>query len=203
EVFAVGVAVDLFQILDPLDVGARLCELDPDAVAPPAVDVVLAGVVGGERGALVTVLLQQVAQVPRSVADVDLRVVQVVDAERGSAGVERNSLGRVRQQLHQANRAGARPRIRLELGLLVDDSSQKGRIEIVVACVTANDLLVVQRVPEPLPPPRLRRLHHDERQQHAAGEHRSRQKAPHAVSLPTTSATKSSSSSSVPSLTYV
>src|SRR5262249_55732843 len=103
----------------------------------------------------------------------------------------------------QADRAGARARTRLELRLLVDHRGEKSRIEVVVACVAPDDLLVAQRIPQPLPPARLRRLHQDDRQHHAAGEDDHREEAPHVVSLPTTSATKASSSSSVPSLTYV
>src|SRR5207245_863004 len=71
------VAVDVLQALDPLDVGPRLRERDPLPVCPPAINVFLARVVRGERGSLVAVLVQQMPQVPRAVADVDLRVIEI------------------------------------------------------------------------------------------------------------------------------
>jgi hypothetical protein len=65
---------------DLLDVRARLRELDPDAAAAPRVDVALSRVVGGERRReVVVVAVKQVAEVPRAVADVDLRVEQTTN----------------------------------------------------------------------------------------------------------------------------
>src|SRR4029079_4129198 len=104
--------------------------------------------------------------------------------------------------LHQADRTRAGASVGLEFRLLVDHRGDQRRIEAVVTRVPAHDLLVAKRVPEPLPPGRLRTLSQPDRQQHTAGEHDHREEAPHAVSLPTTSATKASSSASVPSLTY-
>ena len=66
-------AVDVLQVLDLLDVRARLGELDLLAVRAPAVDVPLAGVVRGEDEPLAVVLLEEVVEVPRAVADVDRR----------------------------------------------------------------------------------------------------------------------------------
>ena len=54
----VRVAVDLLQLLDAVDVGPGLGELDLLPRRAPAVDVALAGVVGGERELLVVVLAQ-------------------------------------------------------------------------------------------------------------------------------------------------
>ena len=56
-------------MLDPLDVVTRLRKRDPRAFGPPAVDVVLPRVVGGQGGPLVVVLVQQVAQIPGAVAE--------------------------------------------------------------------------------------------------------------------------------------
>jgi len=58
ELGTVGLTVDLLQVLDPLDVGARLCELDPLAGTTPPVDVVLTGVVGRQRILFVAVLVE-------------------------------------------------------------------------------------------------------------------------------------------------
>src|SRR5437868_12517486 len=99
ELGAVRVAVDPLEVLDARDVVPRLRELDRLALRPPVVDVLLASVVRGEGRPLVAVLLDQVPQVPRSVADVELRVRQVGDAERRSARVHRDPLRRARQEL--------------------------------------------------------------------------------------------------------
>ena len=60
--FAPRLAVDVLQVLDPLDVRARLGELDLLAVRAPAVDVPLARVVRGEHEPLVVVLLEEVVR---------------------------------------------------------------------------------------------------------------------------------------------
>ena len=84
-----------------LHVVARLGERDvvgdPEALAarrrraPPLVDLALARVVGGERQHLVAVVvLEQVAQVPRAVGDVDLRRREVALLERGAARLARD-----------------------------------------------------------------------------------------------------------------
>jgi len=60
------------------DVVASLLELDPHMRLLPAVDVLLARVVGGEGEPLVVVVpIEQVPEVPRAVTDVDVRVRQV------------------------------------------------------------------------------------------------------------------------------
>src|SRR5947208_12332439 len=79
------VAVNAFQLLDAGDVGARLGVADAGPASEPAVDVVLARVVGGERRTLVVVLVEQVPQVPSAVANVDLGVVEVFRAEARAA----------------------------------------------------------------------------------------------------------------------
>src|SRR4029077_10898704 len=101
------------QALDLGDVVARLVELDADVLALPAVDVLLAGVVGGERQLLVAVVpLEEMPEVPRTVADVDVRVREVGDAETAAARVLRDALGRVRRQLHEADGACVRASVR-------------------------------------------------------------------------------------------
>src|SRR5207253_9141556 len=102
----------------------------------------------------------------------------------------------------QADCTRVRARVGLELRLLVDDRRQQGGIQAVVARMAADDLLVTQRVPEPLPPARLGRLEHGERPQQPTCEHQDRQNSRHAMSRAITSATNASSSSSVPSFTY-
>src|SRR5919108_1192909 len=81
EIFRVTTPIKRLQVLDALYVMACLREDDPLPVRPPAVDIVLARVVRRERGALVAVLVDQVAQVPGSVAHVDLRIVEIADPE--------------------------------------------------------------------------------------------------------------------------
>src|SRR5438034_1433312 len=139
---AVGVAIDALEVLDAVDITARLRELDALSLLQPGVDVVLPRVVGGEREALVSVLVEEVSQVPGAVADVDLRVVEVADAETGAAGVNGDPLRGRGQELHQPDRTRARARIGPELALLVDDSGEQGRVEVVVLGVPADDLLV-------------------------------------------------------------
>src|SRR5437762_4079980 len=108
---AVGVAIDALEVLDPVDIAARFRELDALALLQPGVDVVLPRVVGGEREALVAVLVEKVSQVPGAVTDVDLRVVEIADAETGAAGVDGDPLRGRGQELHQPDRARARARV--------------------------------------------------------------------------------------------
>src|SRR5205814_10130179 len=110
-------AVDALQAFHPVDVRSRLAEADAAAGLQPRVDVLLARVVRGEGRLLVVVLVQQMAQVPRAVADVQLGVVQIRDDELRAAGVHRDSLRRSGQQLHQADRARARLHVGAELAL--------------------------------------------------------------------------------------
>src|SRR3954451_2540374 len=146
---AVDTAIDALQLLDPLDVMPRLGERDPAALAAPEVDVVLTGVVGGEGEPLVAVLVEEVPEVPRAVADVDLGVVEVGDAEARPAGAQGNALGGARKELHQADRSGPRAGVSVELALLVDDRGEERAVEVVVARVAPDDRLVAERVPEP------------------------------------------------------
>src|SRR5437763_15638980 len=104
-------------MLDPRDVVPGLGEGDPPPLGAPGVDVLLAGVVDRERGPLVAVLVEQMAQVPRAVADVDLRVVDIADSEARASGEYGDPLRSRRQELHQADRAGARARVSVELAL--------------------------------------------------------------------------------------
>src|SRR5829696_4693628 len=74
ELRRVGAGVDRLQLLHALDVVPCLRELDLAALLAPAVDVRLAGVVRRERQFLVVVLVEQVTEIPRAVANVQLRV---------------------------------------------------------------------------------------------------------------------------------
>src|SRR4029079_6523876 len=95
----------------------------------PAVDVLLAGVVRSEREPLVAVLRQQVMEIPGAVAHVQLRVVEIGEDELRSAGADRDALRGRGLELHQADRAGARLRIRAKLRLLVDHGGEERGIE--------------------------------------------------------------------------
>src|SRR4029077_20466710 len=96
------------QLLDPRDIGTRFRELDALAGAAPAVDVVLARVVRGQGVLLVAVFLEEVAEVPGAVADVDLGVVEILDSELRATRVDGDTLGRVLEKLHQPDGAGTR-----------------------------------------------------------------------------------------------
>src|ERR1043165_4005218 len=92
ELLAVGLRADVAQVEDVVDVLLRLRETDSAPARLPAVDVLLAGVVCSQREPLAPVLREQPAQVPRAVADVDLRVVEVRDDETGAARPDRDPL---------------------------------------------------------------------------------------------------------------
>src|SRR6476661_781943 len=142
------------------------------------------------------------AEIPGAVADVDLGVVEILDFEPRAAGMEGNSFRRVRKELHQADRAGGRPGIGFELRLLIDDRRQKRGVEVVVARVAAHDLLVGERIPESLPPPRLRRLQRGERGEQRPDEQDEAEGPFHVLRSVITPATNASRSASDPSLTY-
>src|SRR3954465_2095503 len=105
ELFGVLAAVGAAGVEHLADVLAGLRERDVlgdaerlAAVAgplPPAVDLALPRVVGGERERLVAVVArEQVAQVPGAVGDVDLRIRQVALLEPRAAGLSRDVVGR-------------------------------------------------------------------------------------------------------------
>src|SRR5207244_1962843 len=58
----------------------------------------------------------------------------------------------VGKELHEADRPRARLHVRAELALLVDDPGEQSRIEPVVPCVSPDDRLILEGVPEPHPP---------------------------------------------------
>src|SRR5262249_47150261 len=122
--------------------------------------------------------------------------------EARPACVHGDSLCGRRKQLHEPDRPGLRPRVGLELRLLVDDRREQRGIEVVVVRMASDDLLVVERIPDAFPPRRLRRLERDERDPDPPGEDDCGDDAPHPVNRAMTSATNASSPSSVPSLTY-
>src|SRR5436190_19357461 len=92
------------------------------------------------------------ADVPGAVANVDLGGVEIGDPEPGTAGSLGDPHCRLWQQLHEADRSAVRARLSLELALLVDHRRQQRRVEPVVAGVAADDLAVVEWVPEPVVP---------------------------------------------------
>src|SRR5262245_5715687 len=105
-------------MLDTIDVVARLGEDDAPPVTAPLVDVLLPRVVRGKGCSLVAVPVEQMAEVPGAVANVDLGRVQILDAEPAATCVNRDALGCVREQLHQPDRARARLGVGAELALL-------------------------------------------------------------------------------------
>src|SRR5919199_333061 len=141
------------------------------------------------------------AEVPGAVADVDLRLVEGVDAEARAAGADGDPLRRRRLELHQADRARARAGARPELALLVDDRREERRVEPVVPRVPADDLVVGERIAEPLVPRRLRAVDVREARGGDAEEPEERDRAPH-DSRSSTSPANRSRSASEPSFTY-
>ena len=112
---------------------------------PPLVDLALPRVVGGERqDRVAVVLVEQVAQVPGAVGDVDLRRGEVGALEAGAAGLARDVVGRLGHQLHQALGAGVRGLV-AEARLGVDDARDQRRVEPLVGGLLADDVLVAQR----------------------------------------------------------
>ena len=98
-----------------------------------SVDVPLTRVVGGERGADVVVAVDQLPQIPRAVAHVELRVEQVVDDEAVAAGAHGDAL---RRCPGGAASARSRPRPsarRVEPALGVDHRGEQRRLEVVVS----------------------------------------------------------------------
>src|SRR5687768_5298343 len=95
KLLAVRVGVDALRVEHLVDVVARLGKLDSEALLAPFVDVPRPRVIRGERDADVVVAVQQVPEVPRPVADVDLRVEQVGDDEAVSPGSRRDALRRI------------------------------------------------------------------------------------------------------------
>src|SRR5919201_3581357 len=105
QLLPVTASVEGLQVLDSCDIVARLGERDAFTSPVPLVDVLLPCVVRGQGRSFVLVLVQQVTQVPRAVANVDLGVVELVDPEPGAACVDSDPLGGIGKQLHQADRA--------------------------------------------------------------------------------------------------
>src|SRR5262249_15060075 len=144
---AIRMAVYTFELFDAIDVTPRLGETDPATLGDPAIDVVLAGVVRSKRHLLLSVLVQQVAEIPRAVADVDLGFAEAAAPERRPPRATCDAEGGRRQELHQPDRPRTRARVRVELALLVDDRREQGRVEMVVPRMAPDDRVVVQRVP--------------------------------------------------------
>ena len=193
------VAVHALQMLDTIDVGARLGEADSLSRLEPPVDVPLPGVVRGERGPLVPVPVLEMAEVPGAVADVDLRVEQIGGRELRAARPHGDPVRGHRRELHQPDRARLRLRTGVELRLLVDHRREQGRIDAVLTRMHAHVLGVAQRIAQPLEPRRARcdDVHgdgcHDQEGEQEAGT-----KADHDERSCITDPTNASSSSSEP-----
>src|SRR5206468_1558061 len=97
-----------------------------------------------------------------------------------------------------------RPRVGVELRLLLDHRRQQSRIQVVMGGVAADDRRVLQRIPEPRVPGRLGVLQVDERAAEDDDEGCEEGETPQRddESFSTTPATNASSASSEPSLTY-
>ncbi len=113
--------------------------------------------VGGERQPRLTVEIAEVREIPGAVAHVDLGVVEIRDDEAVSPGPERDPLRRLREELHQPDRARARARVGVELALRVDHAREQRGRQIVVPGMCPDDRLVAKRVADPLVPLRLGR----------------------------------------------
>jgi len=113
-------------------------------------------VVRSEHEALTAVLVEEVLQVPRAVADVDLGVVEILRVERVTVGADSDTVSGLGGQLHQPDRAGGRLRVRVELRLLVHDGGDERGIKAVLTGVDANELRVAKRVADALVPGRAR-----------------------------------------------
>src|ERR1044071_4359981 len=98
---------------------------------------------------LVTGLLEEVLEVPGAVANVQLWVREVADAERRAAGADRDAACRRRRELHQPDGTRLRVRRRVELRLLVDHGREERRVEVVVVRVRTDDRRVVERIAQP------------------------------------------------------
>ena len=111
--------------------------------APPqAADVLGPAVVGGERGDLVAVeAVEQVAQVEGAVADVEVRVGEVVVDEGLAAAQRLDRVGGVGGDLHQAAGAGVRGLVG-EARLLVDHRRDQRRVEVEALGLLADDVVV-------------------------------------------------------------
>jgi hypothetical protein len=146
-----GVPIVLAPLEHVLDVGVCVAELDRielETRPAPALDVLRTGVVGGERRDLVALEpLQQVVEIERAVADVEVRVGEVLVDERLSSA---QLLDRVRgggRDLHQPSRAGLGGLVG-KAGLLVDDRRDEGRVQVEAGGLLADDVVVAQRQPD-------------------------------------------------------
>src|SRR5215207_1162450 len=140
ELVVVGARVNFLNVEDFVDVLLRFGKLDAGTAVDPAVYVRLPSVVGRQAEADVVVLADKPAEVERSVPDVDLGVVEVVDLEAGAAGVQRDAPRGVREKLHEADGTRVRLGVRVELALPVDHGRDERGVEIVVAGVPGDDV---------------------------------------------------------------
>src|SRR5262249_3627832 len=206
QIVAICMSVDLLGAFDLVHVREHVGRCDPSPLGQPSVDGRLARVVGGERQSLVPVLVDELAEVPGAVADVDVRVVEVRHLEARAAGPVRNRLAGYRLDLHQTHRTDLGERVRAKAALLVDHGGDEGGVQTVARRVCTDEVAVVERVLDPVDEGWAldRRLAEDdggpggddrdgEDDQDAAGVHRR--------SSSRTWATNASSSSSEPSLT--
>src|SRR3954447_16219535 len=111
----------------------------------PFIDVAEAGVVGGECQRLAPVVaVEQPAEIPRSVRDVDLRSREIRLREADATRLLRDEVRGVGRDLHQAA-CTSHARAVGELRLLVDDAADERRVEALLLRLLPDDVLVAQR----------------------------------------------------------
>ena len=100
-----------------------------------------------ERGRNVAVVaIPQIVEQPGAIAHVDVGIAEIGLDEVVATRRPSDELARLRQDLHQADRAGARPHVRIKATLCIDDGGDESGVEIALAGVRANDVLVLERV---------------------------------------------------------
>ena len=124
----------------PVDVRARLRELDVLARGAPLSTFAWPALYAASASRSSSYFVEQVVQVPRAVADVDLGVVEIGEHELRAAGADRDPLRGRRLKLHQADRARARLRVRVELRLLLDHGREERRIRGGSCCACARTI---------------------------------------------------------------
>src|SRR5579859_2138475 len=92
QVATVGVPIDLFRTLHAVYVASDVARSDAFPRSQPRIDPGFPRVVGRERQPFAPVLVDQLPEIPRAVADVDVRLVEVGHTEGGAAGAARDRL---------------------------------------------------------------------------------------------------------------
>ena len=181
EAELIGVAVGGRSFSAAVDLGRRTRASRGNSISTPSLDAsgrrCPARVVRGEREPLVAVRSQEV-EVPRAVADVDLGVARSATTKRSPPVRSAMPFAVSGQELHQADRARRRARVRVEPALGVDHRREQRGVEVVVPRVRADDVLVLERVARSAGTSRARPRRprrptpgDDERPRAAAGRH--------------------------------